>query len=252
MGSHGTFKFDPDGIKLIMHLFSDTMTLDLTLDSSRFPYEFHGTEPVIATISLKDLNNALSSISKSSGVIFEKQLGKDVMNVVPTEAVSGIPLTSRSTIRFTPDKFSDIIDIPYSRSPSCYIKSNKFSQMFSNFSKNKVSRVECYMSPSGIKFAGNNNLATSSIEHVFGEFDEAYHHLEYMIALRTDVCKTLTKLGSLNSDGEVRVFYDPDNPHLFVVPVSTYGTLDIYIVDSRSEDAIEQEYEFSEAKESDE
>lgn len=249
MGSHATFRFNPEGIRLVISMFDEAIVGSLWLDSSTYPYEFTGTDDVLAYISLKDLNNALSSISKSSGVILEKQKGKDMLNIIPTEAASGIPLTSRSTIRFTVEPFDDITKMEYPRSPVCYVKSNKFSQMFSGFSKNKVARVECYMGNSGIKFMGNNDLATNNIEHVYGDFDESFETLDNLLVIRTDMCKSLTKLGALNSDSEVRVFQSPENPHLFVVPVSTYGSLDLYISDCRTEEAIEYEYELAEAQE---
>lgn len=251
LSNTATFVFTPDNIRLISDYFNSNILIDLNLDSSTFPYEFSGTEPVTVTISLKDLNNSLSSISKSSGVILEKTKGKDVLNVIPTEAVTGLPLTSRSNIRFTPDRSTCSVDLSmfkYPRSPCCAIKTNKFSHMFSSFSKNKVSRVECFVSPLGIKFSGNNDLATSNIQHVFGEFDESYDHLDHMIVMRTDVCKSLTKLGTLNNDGEVRVFHDSDNPHLFVIPVSNYGTFNIYVGDMRTPEAIDQEYDMLEAQ----
>lgn len=246
-----TFVFEEESITLISDYFNSDILVYLDLDTSTFPYEFSSTDSIVVTISLKDLNNALSSISKSSGVILEKTVGKDILNVIPTEAVSGMPLTSRSNIRFTPQRTRCQLDIEsyeYTNSPTCAIKTNKLSQMFSNFCKNKVGRVECFTSPSGIKFEGNNTLATNTIQHVFGNFDSEFDTLPNMIAIRTDVCKSLTKLGSLNNDGEVRIFHSSTHPHLFVVPVSNYGTFNIYIADMRTQEAIDQEFDMLEAQ----
>lgn len=59
----GTFTFTKTSIRLVTCVLDSQAAMFLDLDTVNFPYEFRGTEPVVVTISLKDLSNALSSIS---------------------------------------------------------------------------------------------------------------------------------------------------------------------------------------------
>ena len=240
--TQATFIFTEDSIQLTTSLLDNQAVKHLHLDASMFPYEFKGKNPILMTISLKDFNNALSAISKSSGLILEKEEGKDILHVTPTDSSTGTPMSSKSSIKFTREEIDEVlVDLEYDRSPSCYIKTNVFSQMFNSFIKNKITRVECYGSKSGIKFIGVNTLATSTLEHTFGQFDSNDEDIDNMLAIRPDVIKTLTKLAPLNNGGEIRVFYRNENPHKFVVPIGFYGVMDIFIYDMRSEEEINEE-----------
>lgn len=243
--SHGTFVFTRQSIKLTATALDDQVITALNLDTSTFPYVFDngedGDRDIVMTISLKDLSGALSQITKSSGVILEKERGKDLLHVILTDSVSTMPLQSKSTIKFIREESESIHDLDYDHSPGCYVKTSVIAKMFNTFNKNKVKRVECYGSQNGIKFVAHNDLATNRVQQSFGDFDDDDESPYNMTALKPAVVKSMVKITALNGDGEVRIFYSPDLPHKFQIPVGNYGIIDIFISDMRTDEEIDEE-----------
>lgn len=239
----GTFVFTPTNIHLTATVFDDQVANVLNLDTSTFPYIFENdnNDDIIMTISLKDLASALSQITKASGVILEKERGKDQLHVILTDSGSTMPLQSRSTIKFIREDPDQLHDLDYAQSPGCYVKTSVLAKMFNTLNKNKSKRVECYGSKAGIKFVSRNDLATNRVQQSYGEFDEKDETSHNMIALKSSAIKSMIKITSLNGDGEVRIFYSPGLPYKFTIPVGNYGTIDIFVSDMRTDDEIEEE-----------
>lgn len=243
-----TFIFTPTGIRLTATSFDEQMANVLNLDGSTFPYIFENDDDkdIIMTISLKDLTGALAQITKASGVILEKERGKDQLHVILTDSSSTMPLQSRSTIKFIREEPDVIERFEYTPSPGCYVKTSVLAKMFNTLNKNKSKRVECYGSRFGIKFVSHNDLATNQVQQSYGDFDPDDHNSYNMTALKSSAIKSMIKITALNGDGEVRIFYSPNLPHKFTVPVGNYGTVDIFLSDMRTDEEVEEENALSE------
>ncbi|SNW62939.1 Putative 30S ribosomal protein S4e [Orpheovirus IHUMI-LCC2] len=129
-------------------------------------------------------------------------------------------------------------------SPNCSIPINNFVESCTLISNNKCNKVEFVGYPRGLFIRGHVAGQSNIYEYTLGQRTSLMQCGSQYVELQDSPILSITlsmnelkAFGKLNNicDGYINMYFEKDKPMMFLVPISTYGELKIYLRDNASE-----------------